>query len=431
MRTSPTLYRRLIPLQAASFLQNVMLWLPIEKLFMTEIGFDAAAMGLMAAAYAAVVPLLEFPSGVLADRWSRRGVLVVSSISLTLTAAIGGASTGVPLYILSALVLGVYFAMFSGTLDAVVYDTVLEETGGSDDFERHLGRIRFVGSVALVISSLAGGLLAGFTSTRTTYFATIPFAVLSVLALLAFREPRLHRSDTPTPLKEHVALTFRALTRQRALVPVIALAMLTALVANLVFEFGPLWLGALSASPALYGPLWAGLVSALGLGGLVAARLRLERRTHALSLALVMVVAGLVPVWVQSIAAVSVAQIVLAIGVVAAGIHVTRLLHDGVASSIRTGVASGVSTLTWVAFLPLALLFGIVADTHDVFAAGWLIAAIAVVAGALLVILTRRAEPDPESTSRSRTRGPAPADPRPECESPSDRHRECAAVPSP
>ena len=35
-----------------------MLWVPIEKLFQTEIGFDAASIGLMAAAYAAVVPLL-------------------------------------------------------------------------------------------------------------------------------------------------------------------------------------------------------------------------------------------------------------------------------------------------------------------------------------------------------------------------------------
>ena len=33
-----------------------MLWVPVEKLFMSEIGFDPAAVGLMAAAYAAVVP---------------------------------------------------------------------------------------------------------------------------------------------------------------------------------------------------------------------------------------------------------------------------------------------------------------------------------------------------------------------------------------
>ena len=39
-RTSPA--RRLRPLRAALFLQGICLWVPVEKLFMTEIGFDAA-----------------------------------------------------------------------------------------------------------------------------------------------------------------------------------------------------------------------------------------------------------------------------------------------------------------------------------------------------------------------------------------------------
>ena len=50
--------RRLLPLQVGVALQNFLLWVPVEKVFMTEIGFDAAAIGLVAAVYAAVVPLL-------------------------------------------------------------------------------------------------------------------------------------------------------------------------------------------------------------------------------------------------------------------------------------------------------------------------------------------------------------------------------------
>lgn len=122
---------RLLPLHVAAFLQGVGFWVPIEKLFMSEIGFDAASIGLMTAAYAAVVPLLEVPSRTLADRWSRRGVLVLSCAALTLCALLGGISHDVPTYIPSALALGVYFAMYSGTMDSVVYDTVLEETGDS------------------------------------------------------------------------------------------------------------------------------------------------------------------------------------------------------------------------------------------------------------------------------------------------------------
>jgi hypothetical protein len=37
-----TLSRRLLPLQIGVALQGLILWVPIEKLFMTQIGFDAA-----------------------------------------------------------------------------------------------------------------------------------------------------------------------------------------------------------------------------------------------------------------------------------------------------------------------------------------------------------------------------------------------------
>ena len=67
-------------------------------------------------------------------------MLIISSAALGLCALIGGLSNNVATYIVSALILGVYFAMYSGTLDAVVYDTVLEEIGDSDDFERRIGR---------------------------------------------------------------------------------------------------------------------------------------------------------------------------------------------------------------------------------------------------------------------------------------------------
>src|SRR5688572_33056681 len=95
--TAAAVRRRLLPLYAALFLQNLALWVPIEKLFMTSIGFDAAGVGLMAAVYAAVVPLFEVPSALLADRWSRRGVLVLGTVAAALRVRTGGLSRAVPM----------------------------------------------------------------------------------------------------------------------------------------------------------------------------------------------------------------------------------------------------------------------------------------------------------------------------------------------
>ncbi len=197
-RTNP-LARRLAPLYLSSFLGAFALWVPIEKLFLVSIGFTAASVGIMAAVYAVVVPILELPSGVLADRWSRRGVLVLATVAAIAAVVIGGLSQDVTAYVISAVFLGVFFALQSGTLESVVYDTVLEETGDSESFEGTIGRLRLVESVGLVTSALAGGLIAEFAPLRLTYFATAPLLLISAVLLLRFREPQLHKAGEREP----------------------------------------------------------------------------------------------------------------------------------------------------------------------------------------------------------------------------------------
>jgi predicted MFS family arabinose efflux permease len=378
----------------ASFLQGIGFWVPVEKLFMNEIGFDAASIGVMAAAYAAVVPILEVPSGILADRWSRRGVLMVASAALALSALIGGLSHDVPTYILSALALGVFFAMSSGTIDAIVYDTVSEQTGHSAAFEAELGRNRLANSAALVASALAGGALAGIAGTRITYLLTVPFVLLSILALARSTEPRLHRATQPISLRAHTALTYRTLTRRGRLLPIITMSVVTGLVTQVILEFGPLWLVTLAAPAVLYGPYWAGLMSSFGLGGLVAGKLDLDRPRNAAGVAVLLAASSLTLTVSENVLVVTTAQIVLALLGIAAGIHVSRLLHDAIPSTIRSGVASGVSTFTWIAFLPVALGFGLLSQHHGVHTAGWMITVLAIAAGALLLVTSTHARPD-------------------------------------
>jgi MFS family permease len=257
--TPRTLIRRLRPLQIGVALQGLILWVPIEKLFMTEIGFDAASVGAMAAAYAAVVPLLEVPSGILADRWSRRWVMILGCIALMASSLIGGLSHNVITYVIGAMVLGVYFAFSSGTVDSIVYDDEIQETGANELYEKWIGRIRAVESAAFVLSALTGGVLAQYTSSRFTYFATIPLVGLAIIGFLRFDEPRLHQAAERVSLRSHVALTFRTMITSRPVLRVLLLAATAGLLSSAVFEFGPLWLVALAAplcSTDRTGPRW-------------------------------------------------------------------------------------------------------------------------------------------------------------------------------
>ena len=394
-----TLGRRLAPLYLASFLGGLALWVPIEKLFMTEIGFTAGSVGVMAAVYAVVVPVLEVPSGLLADRWSRRGVLILGTAAVFISVLIGGFSQNVLTYVIAAAFLGVFFALQSGTLESVVYDTVLEETGASEAFERTIGQVRFVESVALVASALAGGLIAQFAPLRATYFLTAPLLVLSALMFLRFREPQLHKTEGRESLRAQLRATFRTILSGGQMRAIVALTIVGALLMQGMLEFGPLWLVALLVPPFLYGPHWAGLTSALGLGALLGSRAWFTRDWTVRVIALGIVGCCVVLVVSDQAGLVVGVQIALTLLVVAVSIPVTRRLHDNVPSAIRAGVASGVGTLTWLAFVPFALIFGAVSERAGLDRGALLFVAVGVVAALLMLIVLPRARSVPEEAS--------------------------------
>jgi MFS family permease len=381
------LRKRLAPLYVAALLLNLALWVPIEKLFMTSIGFDAALVGVMAAVYSLAVPVFEVPSGLLADRWSRRGVLLLACLAAVVSVTIGGLSQNVTTYLVSAFFLGIFFAMQSGTFESIVYDTLLEEAGSSDDFERVIGRLRLTESIALVAGALAGGVIADLVSLRVTYFLTAPLLIGAGFAVYFFREPQLHKAQESEPLRQQVANTYRTLMQRGRLRVVVALTVAGALLMQGMLEFGPLWLVALAVAAVWYGPHWAGLTAALGIGGLLGAYPWMTRRWAATTLAAVAVACSITLVWSRAPALVIAAQVLLTMVVVAVSIPVMRRLHDAVPSTVRAGVASGVGTLTWVAFVPFALLVGFVSDRVGVAYSGWVFTAVAVVSGVLMIIL--------------------------------------------
>jgi MFS family permease len=391
-----SLRHRLLPLYVAVFLQGLALWVPIEKLFMTSIGFDPASIGVMAAVYAGVVPVFEIPSGVLADRWSRRGVLVLAGLAAIVSVIVGGLSQNVLTYMVAAVFLGLFFAMQSGTLDSLVYDTVLDETGDSESFEHTIGRLRLVESIALVASALAGGVIAQFLPLPVTYFLTAPLLLVGCAFLHVFREPRLHKAEESESLRSQVGATVRTILQRGRLRLVVVLTVLSALIVQGMLEFGPLWLVALAVPAFLYGPHWAGLTAALGVGGVIGSWSGLTSRWGAALMASAIVAFGVVLALSDHALVVVGAQIALVLLVIAVGIPVLRALHDAVPSSIRAGVASGVSTLTWLMFVPFAIAMGFVTDRLGVSSAGWMTVAVAIAAGLLLVVVlprTRLAEP--------------------------------------
>jgi hypothetical protein len=173
--------------------------------------------------------------------------------------------------------------------------------------------------------------------------------------------------------------------------PVVLLTALAGVVATVLFEFGPLWLVSLHAPAGLYGPYWAALVSTVGLGGWLASRVHLDRPGIATRLAVILVLAAVLPTLTRSLPLVIAGQFVVALTTAMIGVRAGSLLHDAVGAHLRAGVSSGAGTLSWLMFLPVSVVFGQISRAHGVQTAGLLLVVLALAAAILLATTARRA----------------------------------------
>ena len=374
MTFSP-LSRRLMPLFIAKFLLNLVFWYAIEKLFMTTIGFDYATIGLMAAVYSIVSVGMEIPSGILADRWSRKGVMVLAAISLMLSGLLGWLSYGIPLFLVAAIFWGFFDAFASGTSDSMVYDTLLEEQGNADNYEKVLGWFSAVGGVALVISAVAGGIIGDSMGLRDSFLWSVVPALMAVVFLLNFRDTKFHKELIDTHIVTHTKNTFSSVFRNPNLIWVLVSLLSMIVIGGINGEMYQTWYFALGSDTALYGIAGALILSTFGIGG-VFTKFFISKRRIAIGMTVVLVSAIIIGL-VRDFWTIVAAQFFIGFMSYTLMLNLTAQLHRQLPSQYRAGAGSVVNTVGRLVFSPLALLFGWLSLTSSVFTAGWLLVVLA------------------------------------------------------
>ncbi len=362
--------RRFLPLYAGAFLQGLVFWYAIEKLFMRNIGYDDAQIGYVIAFMMLSILLLEIPSGILSDRWSRKGTLAIGFFGLALSGAIGSVSQNVWHYVLAVLPWGLYEAMVSGVYESVVYDTLEEEDESSNQYEKYFGRIDIFASVGLIAGSLLSTPIAEFWGQRAAYIATVPAALLAAFITLRFREPKIHKQNQRSELLLHIRQTFREVLRQPQLYWLLAAIFTTAVTVSLLFEFVQLWWIPLGLSVALFGPFNAMIMSTIGIAGAVAQSFKTRKRV--LLLSSIAIVASILLI-VDSIPIIIAAQFTLLTSLLILDLLLNKQLQDSLSSQVRAGASSVASALSNALTIPALIVFGVISDRHTVFSAAFVV----------------------------------------------------------
>lgn len=264
---------RIGKIYVSNFLTGLVFWYGIEKLFMGSIGIDAVGVGVVTAIYLGLNLVADIPSGIVADRWSRKGMLVVSAVALAFCSVILGASNGLPQYILGYLFYSVYVVATSGTYQAITYD-ILHEEGRANQYSKIMGRAYALFLAGAGVANVASGFIAQHTSFRMAFFVTILSCLVNAVLILSIKEPTFHKQEAKARVLAQLGQTTKALVRIRLLLVLSIVMSALAVVELFKGDFGQLYMLRYVSEPQLIGLLWAAYAFTWALGSVIAHRLR-------------------------------------------------------------------------------------------------------------------------------------------------------------
>jgi MFS family permease len=124
---------------AYGYLREAVLIYPVYAIMLGEHGIDAMALSTLFIVWAGSALIFELPAGVMADRYSRKWLLVISGAIKGTTFIVWWASPDFTGYLLGFVLWGAGSSLVSGTAEAYVYDS-LTAVGAQNSFARVYGR---------------------------------------------------------------------------------------------------------------------------------------------------------------------------------------------------------------------------------------------------------------------------------------------------
>ncbi len=348
-------------LYISHFLTGLVFWFGIEKLFMQSIGIDATQIGLIIAAFLLFNALFDLPSGILADRWSRKGTLLIAVASMAICSLILGWSQGFWLYFVGyVLFRGLNVIGTSGTYQAIMYDTLLEEKREAQ-YSKYMGRSYAWFMTGIALSNVLSGILSDVFDFRFTFFITLVPCLVNFFIVWSIREPKTHHSQqTERPLKQ-LGMSLKMIGRAsilRSLIIIFSLISVTEVFKN---DFGQLYLARYVSSVEFIGILWALAALSWALGNLIAHRLHARVSW--------LITAAVIPLMCMSLIdnAFSIVLFMLQhVAMAALFNQVEARVQEATPSSVRSSMISVLSSMGRVVSIPGSIIIGIIISYYDV-----------------------------------------------------------------
>ncbi len=350
---------------ALNFCIGMVFWYGIEKIFITKtLGLTPRDISLLVMVYAFVQVIFNIPSGALADKWSRKNTLTLALCMFMIANVILGLSTSLGMYLLGTFIWGAYLVCFTGTEEALIYDSLLQ-LDREKDYKRIYGRGQALFMFGIFISSASSGFIAAHLGIRAPYFLTLISIGLGLAVTTLLVEPTVHKQIVDQKLAKHMAEAVKLLSSTQVLRHIVLICLALFTVQTLFYEYAQLFYIAVFAGSTIYTGIANG-VGGLGVavGNLLTKQLRFTGYGFLAMGVLLFAAMKASPAWVHSITFLT---FTIAFGASLANIN--DLKQRQIPSHIRATATSAINMLCYLIIVPLSYIFSLIAEKRSIFAA--------------------------------------------------------------
>jgi MFS family permease len=357
-------------LYLSNFLTGLVFWYGIEQLFLQSIGINTILMAVNISVLALFNFVFDIPSGLLADKWSRKGTLMISAVALALSSFAYGVSTGIFTVLLATVLYGVYIVTTSGTYQALMYDS-LHEQNRSDQYSKYFGRSYALFLIGATVGNVASGYIAGMTSFQVNFFVTVISCLVNMAVIASIVEPKFHKPIEDKSIVKQLGSATIIIIKKVPLMILVTITALLGVIGVFTMDYGQIYMSRYVSEVEYIGLLWAVYAFALALGNLFAHYFR----NHLY----IPVVLSVLPIlgMTQFDSLVSVGFIFIhAFGAAALANQIDTRIQEHTPSHLRASITSVIGQLSRIIAIPASFMYGWLIFNNGVLAAVWMSATV-------------------------------------------------------
>ncbi len=355
-------------LYAVRFFYSLIPAYVIERLFWEQRGMTIQMVVYTEIIYAITIVFLEIPTGIIADKWGRKKMVVLNAFLGCCGIFILVFSTKFWHFAVVAFLAGIGGSACSGAENALLYDSLLK-SGKEQSFEKHLGRLKMYEFLAIILAALSGSLMANRFGFEFNYWVSFVGMFISLCISLVLVEPDIQSEiDMPIPIKEYIKASVNFFGKNPSICIVLLSGMVIGSALNFIDEFWQLYISRLGV-PVIYFGLFLAALSFLRLPGNIIAYAIKNRFSYRVLLSAVVFVFTVGFLYLSVVKDYTSLGMIFLISIVSGIIEpiVTGYLHHRIDSSMRATIDSFQSLGSRAVLIVVGLGFGFFSSKFDIF----------------------------------------------------------------